>query len=115
MWLARGSDLNRSSLFALRRMQNIGLPASGGIFGGICLNRDYIRPGCAGVFRTTVAPTQVFAVESRTPGPGKTLGGAIAQARQFLDIRSAFPLGHTKLIKFLQVQPELGARPEEVP
>ncbi|MGO9594198.1 MAG: AlpA family phage regulatory protein [Steroidobacteraceae bacterium] len=30
VWLARGSDSSRTSLFALRRMQNIGLPANRG-------------------------------------------------------------------------------------
>src|SRR5688572_32752104 len=40
---------------------------------------------------------------------------SIAQTRQSLDIFATLPLGHPKLIDLLQVQPELGARTEEVP
>jgi hypothetical protein len=46
--------------------------------------------------------------------PRSELCGVIAQARQFFDIRATLPFGHAKLVDHLQVQPELGARTEEV-
>src|ERR1700722_13155292 len=45
----------------------------------------------------------------------RRFASAIAETRQCLDIRAAFALRHTELVELLQIQPELGARAEEVP